>query len=182
MPWGARSKRCWFKMKLITNLLEIARLSERNRKANFDFRAKLKWKVDDEALLDSQVHALYQEIANKIDCRTCGNCCKTYDIIVSDDDISRLSKAVGTTIDQFKNQYLKNAADSDGLCFKVKPCPFLKNNVCDQYEDRPEVCREYPHLNKNEFLGRTWSVIDNCSTCPHVFNVWERLKRKFNFR
>lgn len=161
---------------LITDISEISRLSERNRKKDFDFRAKLKREIHDENRLDTIVHALYKEVSSQIDCRSCGNCCKAFDIIMDEADIDRLSKAVDTGADDFKSQYLKTAKDQAGLCFNTKPCPFLKENQCGVYESRPAVCREYPHIDKSEFLGRTWSAIDNCGTCPMVFNVWERLK------
>lgn len=166
-------------MKLVTDLAAIARLSELHRKENFDFRAKLKWQVEDEDALDAQVHALYKEVSAKLDCRACGNCCKTYEIILTPPDTRRFSKALGIGVKEFKSQHLKNAEGEDGLCFKTKPCPFLKSNSCTQYGARPKTCSEYPYLDKDNFLGRTWSAIDNCSTCPIVFNVWERLKREF---
>lgn len=63
---------------LITDLGKIARFSEINRKTNFDFRAKLKWKANNEKKLDNLVHSLYKDIASQVDCQACGNCCKTY--------------------------------------------------------------------------------------------------------
>lgn len=162
---------------ILTNLKEIAHLTKLHERANFDFRALLKRKISDEDWLDSQVLTLYNEVASKIDCRACGNCCKTYDIILIGHDLERLARELGMTPADFKSQYLEKAKDEDGFCFRTKPCPFLKDNTCGQYEARPAVCREYPHLNKSGFLGRTLMVIGNCSTCPIVFNVWENLKK-----
>jgi uncharacterized protein len=81
-------------------------------------------------------------------------------------------------VEEFKKQYLKKVDNGNDFQFKTKPCPLLRNGSCSQYEHRPDVCREYPHLDKPGFLGRTWDAIDNCSTCPIVFNVWEQLKEK----
>jgi Fe-S-cluster containining protein len=52
----------------------------------------------------------------------------------------------------------------------------LKDNLCINYDHRPKDCSSYPHLHKNEFLSRTWGVIDNYSVCPIVFNTYEILK------
>ena len=167
--------------KLVTDLTEIKRLADRKRKKNFEFRSKLKMEVYDEESLDVTVHALYKEVSAQVDCRACGNCCKAFDIIMNDDDISKLSKAVGMATEVFKSHYLKKAEDQAGLCFKAKPCPFLKKNQCTHYDARPEVCSGFPYLDLPEFLGRTCSLIDRSGTCPIVFNVWERLKLEFKF-
>ena len=57
-------------------------------------------------------------------------------------------------------------------------CPFLKNNKCACYSVRPESCRTYPQLHKNEFTSRLFGIIKNHSICPIVFNVYEMLKEK----
>jgi hypothetical protein len=43
------------------------------------------------------------------------------------------------------------------------------------------VCAGYPHLHRN-FRSRLWQTIENAETCPIVFNVLERLKRRLGFR
>lgn len=167
---------------LVTDHQEIARLSKRKERENISFRAKLKMNVRDEDRLDAKVHALYKEISAQIDCRSCGACCKHYDIIVNDIDIERLAKDLKISAEEFRSLYVKKASDEVGLCFNTKPCPFQKDNVCTRYDARPDVCREYPHLDKDGFLGHTLSAIGNCHTCPIVFNVWEALKRSWKSR
>jgi uncharacterized protein len=166
--------------KLITDLKDIARLTRRNKKINFSFRAKLKASTsspDDESRLDARVHALHEEISGKIDCRACGNCCKAYDIVLVDEaDRERLSEALGRTTEELTSRYLITAEGHDMPGIKAKPCPFLRGNDCGHYEARPETCRDYPHLTAPGFLGRTLEVLSNCGICPIVFNVWERLK------
>jgi len=44
------------------------------------------------------------------------------------------------------------------------------------YPDRPNDCRSYPHLHKNDFVLRLWGVDDDSSVCPIVYNVYEKLK------
>lgn len=41
-----------------------------------------------------------------------------------------------------------------------------------------ENCISYPHLHKKDFTSRLIGVIENCSVCPIVFNVYERLKER----
>ena len=54
--------------------------------------------------------------------------------------------------------------------------PLLSDNCCTVYDHRPDDCRSYPHLHKDEFVFRLIQAVENCSVCPIVFNVFERLK------
>jgi hypothetical protein len=45
-------------------------------------------------------------------------------------------------------------------------------------EARPNDCRLFPHLHKKGFVFRLIQVVENCSICPIVFNVFERLKQE----
>ncbi|MFZ4394680.1 MAG: YkgJ family cysteine cluster protein [Kiritimatiellia bacterium] len=71
---------------------------------------------------------------------------------------------------------LANACEDGDLTFNRRPCPFLSENRCRVYEHRPDTCRSYPHLQKKEFVFRLTQAVGNCSVCPIVFNVYERLK------
>ncbi|MBW1737720.1 MAG: hypothetical protein JRJ69_09220 [Deltaproteobacteria bacterium] len=50
--------------------------------------------------------------------------------------------------------------------------------MCSHYELRPEACRSFPHLHKEEFVSRLMGVIQNYAVCPIIFNVYERLKNE----
>lgn len=56
------------------------------------------------------------------------------------------------------------------------PCPLLENDRCTRYEHRPRDCASYPHLQKDRFVSRASNTVANCSVCPIVYNVFERLK------
>jgi Fe-S-cluster containining protein len=56
------------------------------------------------------------------------------------------------------------------------PCGFLQEQGCSVYDSRPDDCRSFPHLHKREFRSRLIGVIENCSICPIVYNVFEGLK------
>jgi Fe-S-cluster containining protein len=130
--------------------------------------------------LDSIVHRLFELVSIEIDCTICGNCCKEVSPALDQEDIEILARGLGTSIDQFRQQFLvENDKDfSEGFIFNKKPCPFLKENLCSHYELRPEDCRSFPHLHKEEFVSRLINVIQNYAVCPIVFNVYERLKKE----
>ncbi|MFQ5576558.1 MAG: YkgJ family cysteine cluster protein [Anaerolineae bacterium] len=81
------------------------------------------------------------------------------------------------SVPEFEQDYLTLKEDnaSKRVC-KGVPCPFLKDDLCSNYECRPTDCRSYPHLHKDGFVSRLWGVVANYSICPIVFNVYERLK------
>lgn len=83
---------------------------------------------------------------------------------------------------EFKSRYLQEVkADVDKATYQFRemPCPFLLNNRCSNYQNRPGQCRAYPYLHKKDFTSRLLGVIDNYSICPIVFNVLELLKSNF---
>jgi len=78
-------------------------------------------------------------------------CCKRIDITLTPYDILRLKKRFGLTSNEFLAQYtLPYEMDGDGMPgVKIKTaddnpaCPFLTEDGCSVYEDRPTVCRYY---------------------------------------
>jgi len=163
---------------LITDIPVIERISRQSEDDDFDFRVYLKFECDlSDRELDETVRETVDEVWQKIDCTTCANCCKTLIIPVTDGDITRLSNRLKITRAEFSTAYLTKDADGDKV-LASQPCVFLgADNRCTVYEDRPEVCRDFPFLYKDDFRSRSLSVIDNSSLCPIVFNVWHRLKQ-----
>lgn len=99
---------------------------------------------------------------------------------ITDQDIDRLSIKLAMTERNIKGYYIE--MDDGEQYFQNLPCSFLKDKKCKIYNDRPEDCRSFPHLHKNDFTSRLWRVIDNYSFCPIVFNVFEKLKTELKFR
>ena len=160
-----------------TNLYRIKKFSRKNEKENWKFRTFLKWCDLPEEKIDSIVHELFQEVSKKIDCKMCANCCKEALPLLDQTDINRFSEGLGISSLEFKEKYLVEAERESGkYTFNKKPCPFLKDNICSHYDLRPEDCRSFPHLHKKEFTSRLINVIENCSLCPIVYNVYELLK------
>jgi Fe-S-cluster containining protein len=164
---------------MITDLSMIKQLGEKNEKVNYRFRSFLKSKDSDR--LDRSVKGLYQFYSSRIDCTKCGNCCTILKPIIQNADIKSLAPITNKSDQDFKIDFTVTDEDGD-MYFKDSPCAFLRDKKCTVYDSRPESCRSYPFLDKEEFLSRLLGVIDNYSICPIVFNVYEDLKYKFHFR
>jgi len=164
-------------MDLETDLARIRQLARAREQENMDFRRWLKGCDISERRIDRIVHELHTEVAKRIDCLACANCCRELAPTLGPADLKRLAKALGMTAGQFEREHLNKAeADPGRFLFKSKPCPLLRSNRCSQYDSRPRACAEFPFLHKPDFLGRTIMVLWNYPHCPIVFNVVERLK------
>lgn len=159
-----------------TNINKIKELSKKKEDENWEFRSFLKVCDISSKKIDTIMHKLYRKISSEIDCKTCANCCKEILPTLDHEDIEKLSKGLGISAIQFSDQYLVKDGESEKFVFNKKPCPFLKDNSCSCHAYRPKDCISYPHLHKNDFVFRLINVIDNCSFCPIVFNVYECLK------
>ena len=80
-------------------------------------------------------------------------CCKDVNIFLTPYDILRMKKRLGMTSDEFLGKYTKTLAfDEKGMntvTIKMgeddeKRCPFVTEEGCTIYEDRPWSCRMYP--------------------------------------
>lgn len=166
-------------MKLETDLNKIAKLAKKKNAENLEFRKFLKMYNNPSKKLDLIVHELYLEISAKIDCKTCANCCRKAWPILKQKDINEFLNGLKVPLAEFKKDFLiKDNDEPGGFKFNKLPCPFLKDNLCSNYEFRPGDCKSYPHLHKKDFVFRLWGVIDNCFICPIVFNVYENLKEQ----
>ena len=144
---------------------------------------KLRCKLD-AAQLDQRVFDLARRVWAGIDCTTCANCCKTVRPTLSDDDVERLSRRLRMERRQLIQTYLQATETGEDNPWQTRttPCPFLKDNRCSVYEDRPDDCRGYPYLDEPDFAFRTIAMIERTFTCPIVYEVMEELKREVGFR
>lgn len=84
-------------------------------------------------------------------CTQCGDCCK-WDgfVILTEEDIDRLRHREHLSLDQFKDDFVKekNLKGTIVEILKSKKgtteCIYLKDNKCSVYEIKPKQCSEYP--------------------------------------
>lgn len=155
-----------------TDLSRINQLSQEHDDENWDFRSWLKQHAPDN--IDGIVQALSQKYFALIDCKACANCCRSLHAEFKKSELLSIAQTLGQSIKAFDKQFM-----SEG---KVNPpCPMLDGKLCSIYENRPEACRSYPHLEKPRFTSRLMGVIDNVAICPIAFNAFEELKTKLHW-
>lgn len=158
----------------------VGRLSRRKEPENWAFRDWLKECDIGADEIDVIVHELYRQASSEFDCKACAGCCKGISPLLDDEDIGRLAQGLGFSSDRVISDYLVRNDEYGGWSFNRTPCPLLKNNLCICYEYRPHDCVSYPHLHKDNFVSRLSNTVANCSVCPIVYDVYERLKDTIN--
>ncbi len=80
-------------------------------------------------------------------------CCSNVHLVLYPYDVLRLKQRTGMHSADFLAQYVQLCAGSHpyfpGVKLRLKdqeghPCPFLEENGCGVYQDRPSACRTYP--------------------------------------
>jgi uncharacterized protein len=164
----------WPLEREIHKIEELARL---RKEENVKFKSFLRGKNARKVSL--AIHRLNDEIAPKIDCTACGNCCRNLSPCLNKEDLKKLSAGLGLTTDEVVEKYTET--DANGLSLKHLPCIFLDGNKCSIYAHRPEPCASFPHLHHEDITGKLRNILDNYSICPIIFNVIEKLKQEMGF-
>ena len=169
-------------IKIETDLAKIKKVSKLKEEENFKFRSFLKWQEPDE--IDALVHKLYEDVLEHIDCTECANCCIELETCFNRNELVKLTEHLDIDADEFIKTSTKSDAlgDNEQFILKSTPCQFLKDKKCTIYEVRPEECNSYPYLHKEDFISRLLGVIQNYEICPIVYNVYEHLKIRLNFK
>jgi Fe-S-cluster containining protein len=167
---------------VITNLVQIERLGEKKRAENERFRRFMKT----HDVQERRFRRMAEEIEAQIDCRACANCCKVAETDIAEREIDRLARAVGITRAAFIEQYTTRSDEDNTLILRrtERGCVFLDGNDCSIYEERPETCRNFPHLVRGagSIPSRMWQFIDRATYCPIVYNSLEAYKLISGFR
>ena len=113
-------------------------------------------------------------------------CCQDVTIVLTPYDIVRLKKGLAISSDEFLDKYTIIIPKEKRLIPLVilkmneedKKCPFVSQNGCIVYNDRPWPCRMYP-LDMND--DGTFSVIAESSRClglkeDNICNISDWLK------
>lgn len=129
--------------------------------------------------LDQLFQSINDEVFEEIDCLQCANCCATTGPLLLNKDIDRMAKTQQLRPAIFTEKYLRIDEDGDYV-FKAMPCPFLgADKYCGIYEDRPNACREYPHLHQRNSIQKLGITYHNSLICPAVAKALEKLKAHF---
>ena len=170
---------------MIPDPAKLPQMADAKADENFAFRDFLKHRTRlSSEEVDNLVFEIAERVWKRIDCTTCGNCCRVVVPTLSETDVERLAGLLGVANSDFASKYLKPAERTEDKPWIMRecPCPFLQGNVCSVHEHRPADCRDYPYLQKPDFTFRTLSMIERLSECPIAFEVWEELKRATGFR
>jgi len=165
-------------MELETDITRIEVMTRLNGADDAEYRRLLETCDLAPEEVDAIVHRHYREVAGHIECRVCGNCCKVFRPLLKPEDIDRLAGRLKISREAFMKKYIVEYEDGQGWFFKDVPCPFLVDNSCSVYPDRPGICRSYPNLHTGGFVSRLGIVFSSCSVCPIVYNVYEGVKRE----
>ena len=166
------------------DLVQIRERAEEKADENYKFRQFLKTKCNLEPdEIDRRVFTITRRVWDGIDCTKCANCCREVKPEFSEKEVERLAQRLGMTRQQLIDSYLERSEPGCDAPWTTRttPCPFLKDNLCSVYEDRPATCSGYPYLYEPEFVVRTLGMIERTFTCPIAYEVIEELKNSLGF-
>jgi Fe-S-cluster containining protein len=166
------------------DLVQIRKLAQGKENENWKFRQWVKGECDLQSEeIDSLVFETTRRVWAGIDCTSCANCCREVKPSFSEKEVSRLARRLGMERPKFIERYLEGTETGSKNPWQTRttPCPFLKDNRCSVYEDRPGECSGYPYLYEPGFVSRTIAMIERTSTCPIVYQVMEDLKKALGF-
>jgi uncharacterized protein len=159
---------------LITDLEDIQRLAAQ-RHDEFEVMRYMLEGDDDlsDEKLDAFIDQLAQPIIDAIDCKECGNCCRSLDVYLTPPDAERLAAAVDIPLDAIIDHPRAEKEGEWGV-FKQRPCAFLNGKLCSIYEHRPETCRLYPVFTP-DFRWTLEDTVQGAALCPIIYNVLDQL-------
>ena len=156
--------------------------AKKKENENLEFRIFLKGHADEKEL-DEQFKRFHDELFSNYDCSRCRNCCKMYRGSIPSEDLERDAEILDLTKEQFVEKYLIKNEVEDTYETKNKPCDFLQEDGnCKLGECRPENCKKYPYTDQPDRLQSLYSVLNAVEVCPVAFEIYERLKKEYEFR
>lgn len=102
---------------------------------------------------------------------------------IPSEDWEKDAKLLDLTKEQFIEKYLIKNEVENTYETKNKPCDFLQEDgSCKLGEYRPESCKKYPYTDQPDRLQSLYSVLNAVEVCPVAFEIYERLKKEYEFR
>lgn len=167
---------------MITDLVQIRRMGEKNRTENLRFRRWLK----SHNFVERQFRRAAEEVQDAIDCRECAECCRVTEVQLVERDVEHLARFLGLSPQKFLEEYTMRNGDNELILRRTDSagCVFLDGNECTVYEARPGNCEKFPHLlrGSGSLESRMWDMVDRATYCPIVFNWMEEVKGLTKFR
>ena len=107
-------------------------------------------------------------------CTGCGRCCSGSPgvVWVSDAEIEKISKLLGITKELFCKKYTRQIGGKLSLIERKAQggydCIFLKDKMCQVYEERPSQCRTFPWWDENLSSKESWNELkEYCEGVDH---------------
>jgi len=166
---------------VITDLVQIRRLGEKNRNENSKFR---KW-IKSHNFVERQFRRAAENVHDAIDCRSCAECCRVTEVQLAERDVEHLARHLGIPPKKLLAEYTATGAQGELILrHTASGCVFLDGNDCTVYEARPGNCERFPHLlrGSGSIESRMWEFVDRATYCPIVYNWMEAVKDLTNFR
>jgi Fe-S-cluster containining protein len=167
---------------MITDLVQIRRMGEKNRAENLRFR---RW-IKSHNFVERQFRKAAEQVQDGIDCRQCGECCRVTEVQLVERDVEHLARFLRLKPQRFLDDYTMENKEGERILKRTEEsgCVFLDGNECTVYEARPGNCEKFPHLLRGtgSLESRMWEMADRATYCPIVFNWLEEVKGLTNFR
>ena len=107
-------------------------------------------------------------------CNNCGKCCKTEPIEIVNYELARITSRLNISKTKYKKKYVTSKHYYGVKVNTIKkPCPHLKNNLCEIYDIRPLVCKLYP-LCKFNIEHPEISCIDICAISRKILKDYSK--------
>ena len=95
---------------------------------------------------------------------------------------NRDAEHIKLTKEQFIEKYLLEGNEENGYQTKNAPCDFLgADGNCQLGDCRPGNCKKYPYTDQPDRWASLYSVLDVIEVCPVAFEIYERLKKEYNW-
>ncbi len=166
---------------MLTDLVQIRRMGEKQRDDNQRFRAWLKR----HNFVERRLKGIAQDVEDAIDCTACANCCRVATTQVTERDSEKLARFLRIKVADFIRDYTDESEEEGRILKRTEGgCIFLQENLCSVYEARPSTCEFFPHLVKGNgsLLSRMWHMPDRAVYCPIVFNTLEEWKGETGYK